>query len=108
MTSNYFQPTITIDASNINDNSQMVGVVPTLLLPANADRIGFMLQSHSETNDFWWGYDSSVSVGGAGYYCLVAADRKPFNAPPNGVFRGAIYGLSDGGGKVTIKEWNAT
>ena len=101
----YFRPTITIGANGMVDHSQVVGVVPILLMPANVERIGFILQSHSETNDLWWGYDENVSINGIGYFCQRGGDRKAYHAPTNGVWRGPIYAISDGGGRVTVKEW---
>jgi hypothetical protein len=105
MNSNYFRPTVTIDADNLNDHSKMVGIVPMLLIPANVDRAGLVIQNHSETNDLWWGYDSSVEIGAPGYFRLKP-NSPPFFFPTNGIYRGAIYCLSDGGSKVTCKDWS--
>jgi hypothetical protein len=101
----YFVPVITIDSADINNHSKMIGVVPTLVMPAEVDRIGFMLQNLNETNDLWWGYDNLVAVGGLGYFCLKAGDKRPFTPPAHGVYRGAIYAISDGGGYLTAKSW---
>jgi hypothetical protein len=106
----YFQPTITIDATNIIDHSGVAGITAQQAMTANVDRIGFILQNLSDNNELWWGYDASVAVGKAGYFCLSAktADRKKnsiFISPQNGAYRGAIYIVSDGGGRFTLKEW---
>lgn len=101
---NYFQPTITIDSDNITDASGVAGVVVEQALPADADRIGFLIQNLS-ANDLWWGYDGGIEIGKAGYFCITGGDKKPFIAPPNGCWRGAIFIISDGGGRYTLKSW---
>jgi len=101
----YFQPTITIGADNIIDRSGVAGVVAERVAPANLDRIGFILQSHSDTNDLWWGYGSDVAINGVGSFKLAAGHKQPFIAPANGVWRNEIWVISDGGGRFTFKEW---
>lgn len=105
MVASYFRPTVTITAGAMLDHSKMVGIVPTLLAPANVERVGMIIQNNSETNALWWGYDNSIAIGDVGSFCIEP--RKFYNFPTNGVYTGAIYCLSDGGGKVTCKSWNA-
>ena|ERR1700740_3173321 len=98
----YFSPVITINT--LTDGSQFVGITTVLLLAADVNRIGFILQNNSP-NDLWWGYDAGVTVNGSGYFCLEGGSNRPFIPPPNGVHRGDIYAVSDGGSQVTAKAW---
>lgn len=106
--SSYFLPSISIDAANQTDHSRVVGLVPTLLMPANVERAGYMIQNLNDTNDLWFGYDSDVAIDKLGYWCIKGGDKKIWTPPANGIWRGPIYALSDGGGRVTAKSWVQT
>lgn len=102
----YFQPVITIAAGNVDDFSGMAGIVTTLAMAADPDRIGWLIQNLSDTNDLWYGYDADLDIGKAGYFCLKGGDKKIITSPTNGSYRGNVYVISDGGGRFTLKSWH--
>lgn len=98
----YFVPTI--NRPHVN-HSLFLGIVPTLIMPANVNRAGFILQNLSDTNDIWWGYDASVGPNVTGCFRIVGGDRRAFVAPPNGVWSGDLWAISDGGSRFTVYEY---
>lgn len=98
----YFQPTI---VRPYIDHSQMLGIIPTLIVPANINRAGFIIQNLSDTNDVWWAYTDQVGPGINGCFRIIGGDPRPFVSPPNGVWSGPIWAISDGGSRLTVKEF---
>ncbi len=102
----YFQPVITIDQDNVDDFSGVAGIVTELKMPADVDRVGWVIQNLNDTNDLWYGYDAELDVNKPGYFCIKGGDKRPVFSPPNGSWRGPVYVVSDGGGRYTLKSWH--
>lgn len=105
MSGSYFQPVITIQNGNVDDFSGVAGIITELKMPADADRIGWMIQNLSDTNDLWYGYDAGLEIGKAGYMCIKGGDKTVKWSPTHGSWAGDIYIVSDGGGRYTLKSW---